>query len=55
MGNGGFLVRFLGTKENAQCYKVALDYDEWKYRVNEEEPKEFPDGIKGISIEIEEE
>lgn len=55
MADGGFLVKFKGTKESARCYAVSFDYDKWEYTVNDKGPKRFPDGVKSISIEIEEE
>ncbi len=54
MGNGGFFVKFNGTEEKVRCYAVAFHYDKWEYVVNNEEPKKFPNGVKSITIELEE-
>ena len=45
MANGGFLVRFLdkdGKAEEHRCYEITLSFDEWTYKLNNEEPKHFP-------------
>ena len=52
MGDGGFVVKFDG-KEACRCYKIALDHDEWKYAINNQEAKELPQGVKAITVESE--
>ncbi len=52
MAEGGFLVKFDG-KEVARCFAIAIDYDEWQYKINEKEKHELP-RLKKISIEVEE-
>lgn len=49
MADGGFLVRFLdknGKAEEHRCYEVTFSFDEWTYKLNNEEPKHFPPLIK---------
>ena len=54
MAGGGFLARFLDGegKEIAQqhCYKICVDYDTWKYSLNNEPEKPIPDGISKIEV-----
>jgi hypothetical protein len=52
MPDGGFVVKING-KEVSRCYAVAFDYDEWQYKINNEEVKPLPDNVENISIEIE--
>jgi hypothetical protein len=52
MADGGFLVKIEGQKEFG-CYAIAFDYDEWKYKVNDGEVRDIPEGAETISIEIE--
>lgn len=52
MADGGFVVKING-KELCRCYSVAFDYDEWNYKVNNEESQALPDGTESISIEVE--
>jgi hypothetical protein len=54
MAEGGFLVKFDG-KEILRCYAVAFDYDEWQYTVNNMEKKKLPQGIRTITVEVENE
>jgi hypothetical protein len=45
MSDGGFLVRFLDKDSKAEehrCYEVTFSFDEWTYKLNNEEPKHFP-------------
>ncbi len=54
MADGGFLVKFDG-KEAFRCYAVAFDYDQWQCIINNvQETREFPPGLKKITIELEE-
>jgi len=44
-GEGGFLVRIIGKNKKVRkhyCYAVSFNYDEWKYCLNDDEPKELP-------------
>jgi len=53
MAEGGFLVRFMdGEKEVAQqrCCKVCLEYDTWRYSINNEKEKAIPDSISKIEV-----
>jgi len=52
MADGGFVIKFDG-KEIERCYAVSLDYDEWKYTVNDTKEKALPQDVKSITIEIE--
>ena len=52
MADGGFLVKFDG-KEVGRCYAVSFDYDDWQYKLNNEEGKQFPKGVKKIEIVVE--
>jgi len=53
MADGGFLVKFDG-KVAFRCANVSFDYDEFTYKRNNEEPKDFPkEGIKKIEIILE--
>jgi hypothetical protein len=52
MAEGGFLVKFDG-KEVARVYSVAFDYDEWRYKLNFDDPKPLPDDVKTITVTIE--
>ncbi|MFA5304949.1 MAG: hypothetical protein WDL99_04735 [Candidatus Omnitrophota bacterium] len=53
MPDGGFLVKFDG-KEAFRCYEISFSYDSFTYRINNEEPKEFPkEGIGKIEIILE--
>ena len=45
MPNGGFLVRFLnaeGKAEEHRCYECSFKFDEWTYKLNNDNPKHFP-------------
>lgn len=52
MAEGGFLVKFNG-KEITRCYAIAVDYDEWKYTINNTKAKQLPAGTESITIEVE--
>lgn len=49
---GGFLLKFDGKKA-AYCYAVKLDYDEWKYELNNTKTKRLPADLKTVTIEVE--
>jgi len=56
MPDGGFLVRFMRKDkevESLRCYKVCLEYDAWRYSINNEEEKSMPDGITKIEVILE--
>lgn len=52
MADGGFVVKING-KELCRCYAIALDYDEWKYTVNDTAVKPLPEDTESISVEVE--
>jgi len=52
MAEGGFVVKIDG-KMVARCYSVTLDYDEWKYILNETDDHELPANVESIAIEVE--
>jgi len=49
MADGGFVLKFNG-KLVCRCYAISVDYDEWTYKVNNDEAKDIPDGVKKIEI-----
>ena len=52
MADGGYVMKFDG-KEIYRCYTVSFDYDANEYKVNEEDPKLIPKGVKAIVLEVE--
>ena len=52
MAEGGFVVKIDG-KMVARCFSVTFDYDEWKYILNETDDHDLPEGIKTITIDVE--
>jgi len=50
---GGLLKDGSNNFIDAPCYSVAFDYDERQYTINETEKKEFPAGVKMISVVVE--
>ncbi|MBF0523123.1 MAG: hypothetical protein HQL24_08725 [Candidatus Omnitrophica bacterium] len=52
MPDGGFVVKFNG-KTAFRCYAVAFDYDEGVYKMNNETPQPFPQGIAKIEVIVE--
>ena len=51
MEEGGFLLKF-NDKEITRCYAVSLDYDNWKYTVNNTDTKELPGDVKSVSVVV---
>lgn len=52
MPEGGFAIKF-DNKKTIRCYAITIDYDEWKYKVNNERAKHLPPRLKKITIKIE--
>ncbi|MFH1882183.1 MAG: hypothetical protein ABIL62_05675 [Planctomycetota bacterium] len=52
MADGGFVVKFDDSDEK-RCYAISFDYDEWFYKMNNEEPRAIPQGTKKITVKIE--
>lgn len=52
MADGGFLVKFDG-KEVKRCYRFSATYDTWTYTTNSDAPQPLPEGLKSITLVIE--
>jgi len=49
---GGFLLRF-NDKEITRCYAVSLDYDNWKYTVNNTDTGDLPADVRSVTVVVE--
>ena len=54
MPEGGFLVKF-EDKEEVRCASIELDHDSWEYKTNGRETKRIPEGVKTMTVQVEEE
>ena len=52
MAEGGFLLKFNG-EDVAHCYSINMDYDDWKYQINNDETNQLPKDLRSIVIEVE--
>ena len=48
-----FLLLKLNDKEITRCHAVSLDYDYWKYTVNNTDTKDLPPDVERVTVVVE--